>query len=80
MLFGVDGGSAQGNALRLSGDFGQAEIENLRVAAKGHEDVCRLDIAMNDALGVSRVEGVGNLNSQIQHRVRRQRPATDLVP
>ena len=36
-------------------DFGEAEIENLPVAAFGDEDICGLDIAVNDAFGVGGV-------------------------
>ena len=47
-------------------DFGQPEIQNLRLPALGDEDVGGLDVAMDDALGVGRIERVGNLDGQIE--------------
>ena len=40
--------------------FGQAKIQNFRLAAGRHENVCRLDVAMHDALGVGRVQRIGD--------------------
>jgi len=40
--------------------FRQAEIENLGVAALGHKDVGGFDVAVDDALGMRGVEGVGD--------------------
>ena len=53
----------------------QTEVENLGVAALGDEDVRRLDVAMDDALGVRGVERIRDLNRQrdklvILHRTR----------
>jgi hypothetical protein len=39
------------------------------VAVAGHDDVGRLDIAMDDAFGASGFEGVGNLNAEVEHLV-----------
>ncbi len=53
----------------------QAEIQNLgleRPAARNDENVRGLDVAMNDALLVSGIEGVGNGNGQIQQCVERE--------
>src|SRR6185503_332942 len=36
----------------------ETEVENLRLPARGEEDVRRLDVAMEDAASVSRVQGV----------------------
>ena len=46
------------------GHFGEAEIENFGVAALGDENVGGLDVAVNDALGVSGVERVGDFDGQ----------------
>ena len=43
------------------GDLGQTEIQNLGVPALGDKDVGRLDVAMNNALGMRGVQSVGNL-------------------
>ena len=57
---GVRGGSA-----------GQAEVEHLGVTAFGEKDVCGLDIAMSDALGVRFLQGVGNLDRVLERLVER---------
>src|SRR4029077_2354111 len=36
--------------------------------ARSDKDICRLDIAMNDAFGVSGVQGVGDFDGQSQER------------
>ena len=42
----------------------EAEIENLGVAARGDEKIRRLDVAMNDAFRVRRIERIGDFNGQ----------------
>ena len=59
--------------------FGQAEIENLRVAASGDEDIRGLDIAMDDSSGVSGIERVGDFDAQFEQRLELERLATDAV-
>ena len=49
----------------LSGDFRESEIENLRLTSIGDEDVRGLDVAMNDTFSVSRIESVGDLDTQL---------------
>src|SRR5579863_2647014 len=61
------------------GNFGEAEIENFGVAAFGHEDVCGLDIAVNDAFGVGGVEGVRDFDSQVEEQVQLHGTASDEV-
>ena len=46
---------------RSADQLGQPEVEHLRLAARGDEDVGGLDVAMDDALRVRRVERVGDL-------------------
>ena len=44
--------------------FCQSEVENLGVAALSDENVGWLDVAVDDAFGVSGVERVGDLDGQ----------------
>src|SRR5580765_2439407 len=60
----VGGGSNVRGADGLSGKFGQAEIENFGVAAVGDKNVGRLDVAVNDAAGVSGVQSISNFDGQ----------------
>ena len=64
----------------LQRHFGQPEIENLRLTSIRDEDVRGLDVPMDDALRMCRVESVGNLDAQIEHRFDLQRLASDPVP
>jgi hypothetical protein len=57
----------------------QSEIENLGVPALGHEDVRRLDVAVDDASGVSGVERVGDVDGDGEKNVRFQRTPGDAV-
>src|SRR6202034_1647247 len=52
-----------------AGLFGEAEVENFGVAAAGDEDVGGLDVAMDDAGGVSGVEGVGDFNADVEELI-----------
>src|ERR1700719_2502156 len=60
-------------------DLAQAEIEDLRVPPLGNEDVCGLDVAMNDAFRVGGIQSIGNLNSEQEDDFRFQRSARDSV-
>src|SRR6266436_6802528 len=80
MFVRFDGRGAHSNALRLRGDLRQTEIENLRLTSIRDEDVRGLDVPMDDALRMCRVESVGNLDAQIEHRFDLQRLASDPVP
>src|ERR1700756_3048954 len=45
-------------------DFGESEVENLGMATGRNKNVRGLDVAMNDALGVRCVEGVGDFDGK----------------
>src|SRR5262249_48367935 len=45
----------------------QTEVKNLRLPASRHEDVCWLDVAVNDSFGMCRIHGVRDLDSEIEH-------------
>ena len=49
-----------------SREFGETEVENLHLAALGDENVCRLDVAVHDALGMRRLQCVRDLQSPVQ--------------
>src|SRR5208282_1112246 len=46
----------------------------------GDEDICRLDVAVDDSSGVRCVQCVRNLYSQLQHFLQRQRLAGNAMP
>ncbi len=72
---------------RGAGDFypaklrhlGQTEIEDLRVTSCGNEDVRRLDVAVNDALAVCGVQGVGNLDAELDYAFQFHGPVGDAM-
>jgi len=48
-------------------ELGQAEVENLGAPALGDKNVGGLNVAMDNALGVSGFERVGNFNAPVKH-------------
>jgi hypothetical protein len=42
----------------------QPEIEDLRMASAGNKDIRRLDIPVNDAARMRRIESIGDLDRQ----------------
>ncbi len=44
-------------------DPGEAEVQDLHLPARVHEDVRRFDVAVHDAPGMRRLEGVGDLDA-----------------
>jgi hypothetical protein len=49
------------------------------MAAFGHEDIGGLDVAMNNALRMSSVEGIGDFDGELQQDIGLKRVAGDLV-
>src|SRR5262249_54875561 len=70
-LIGIDpnGGKSDGDAGAggsFVGYFGEAEIEDFGVAAAGDENVGGLDVAMDDAFGVSGIERVRDFDRGVE--------------
>src|SRR2546425_3342121 len=80
MLLRADGRVAHSNTPPLRGDLRQSEIENLRLPSIRDEDVSWLDIPVDDSFRMCRVESVGDLDAQIEHRLDLHRLASDAVP
>jgi hypothetical protein len=59
------------------GELGEAEVEDLHLSARRDEDVLRLDVAVNDALGMGLVQRVGDLDPHVDDAGRIQRPVSD---
>src|ERR1019366_8990868 len=66
-------GTARGRDLR------QPEIQNLCVAALGDKNIGRLDVAMNDPLGVSRIQCVWYVDAERQDQFGLQRTPRNAV-
>ena len=62
--------SGAGRFAAAAVDLSQSEVENLGVSAFGDENVRGLDVAVNDAAGVGRVESVGDLDAEPSRIVR----------
>src|SRR5260370_30277291 len=60
-------------------DLGKTEIENLGVSALSDKDVCGLDVAVDDFLGVGCFKGIGNFHGDIQQGLELHRAAPDEV-
>ena len=60
-------------ASRLVVEAGQAHVENLDHALFVHQQVGRLDVAMDDALGMGEGQPAGGLADVIDGRLDRQR-------
>src|SRR5947209_3365235 len=63
----------------LASQLGETEIENLYLTALSDEDVGRLDVTMNDALGMRGFERLGELNADIEQTIKWQRRTEQLV-
>ena len=59
--------------------LGQAKVENFGGSAPGHKDVRRLDVAVHNALGVRRIERLGDVNPNRKQLFDLQGPIADEV-
>ncbi len=57
--------------------LGQTEVENLGGSARGHKDICRLDVAVDDALGMRGIERLGDVNADREQLLHLQRTIAD---
>ena len=60
--------------------LGQPEVQDLRLAAVGQEDVRRLDVTMDDSLAVRAVERIGDLDADVDDLVGLQGPGREPIP
>ena len=60
-----------------AGPVGEAEVEDLRVAFRRDDDVRRLDVAVDDAVGVRVGERVRDLHGEVDRAARVHRPPGD---
>ena len=77
---GGDGDAAvTGRFLIARRKLGEAEIQHLCLASARDEDVCRLDVAVDDAARVGGIQRVGDVNAQFQEVVDGQGPLADAM-
>ena len=62
---GIDEGLAAKVCMAIGQEFGEAKIENFDGATVGDENVGGLDVTMDDAFFVRGVEGVGELDADV---------------
>ena len=58
----------------------QAEVQDLAAAVRGDHDVRRLEVAVDDPLGVRRGEAIGDLPGDLQRLADRHGPRAERVP
>jgi hypothetical protein len=58
-------------------DLGEPEVQDLRLPSGGHEDVGGLEVAVHDPLRVRRLEGVRDLDPDVEERPDLERPLPD---
>src|SRR5690242_3599372 len=71
--------AAPPNGATHGGNFRQSKVKNFGIATFRDEDVCRLDVAVNDPSGVSRVQCIGDLDSEREEDFHFQRTPSDSV-
>jgi hypothetical protein len=60
-------------------DFGQTKVQNLCVASIGDEQVRRLNVPVDDAFRVRRVESIHNFDGDVEHLLQLHWSPTDGV-
>ncbi len=66
---GIVGGASRPD---LRGELGQPEVQDLHLTAFRDEDVCRLDVPVENPFGMRRIQGIGHLDTDIQQVGQRQ--------
>src|SRR5260370_11709454 len=72
------GGGNSADAFGQSGRlFGEAEVEDFGLAARGDENGGRLDVTVDDAFGMGGVERIGDLNGKVHNLLGRERATSN---
>src|ERR1700733_13742343 len=80
MLFRHNRGSGfDGDGFGPARYLGQTEVENLGVSSLGDENVGRFNVTMKDALGMSSIERVCNLDAYFEHAIQFHRAIANQV-
>ncbi len=64
----------------VRGDLCHTEIQYFGVVPVGNKNVCRLDVAVDDALRVGSIQSISDLDSQIEQRLDCQGLSADPAP
>ena len=72
-------GGRSGKHLLLRQDLSEAEVEYLGLSAAGAKNICRLDVAVDDSLCMGRIQGIRDVDADLEQIIRRQWTTRDPV-
>ena len=63
----------------INGRLSQTKIEDFRVPAPRHKNICRLDVPVHDSFGMSCIESISDFDGKGQCHIEVHRPSLDGV-